>query len=81
MTLMAGVLTGSAFVWAVGALDAVALVAYVASSSTCVGWPERELKLHYLDPHRDRRADGAGGPPPYVSGRYAHPSNRHAVAR
>ncbi|HEX7443670.1 MAG TPA: hypothetical protein VF320_07280 [Acidimicrobiales bacterium] len=81
VTLMAAVLTGSAFVWAVVALDGVALGAYVGVLVHLRRMAaERDRKLHYLDPRADR-PDRAEVPRTYMSGRYAHPSNQQAVAR
>jgi len=79
--LLAAVATGATAVWALCALAAVALGAYV---SLLVHLrrvaDERERKLHYLDVGDDRRPAGVGVPRPYVSGRYAHPSNQRAAA-
>jgi hypothetical protein len=81
-TLLAGLIPGASFVWVVSAVDGLALVAYVALLVHLRRLAmERELKLHYLDPGRDGRRTRVGDPPRYVSGRYAHPSNWHAVAR
>jgi hypothetical protein len=78
---MAGLVTGSSFVWAVVALDAVALGAYVGLLVHLRRRAqEREMKLHYLEPRADR-PEPIGGLPTYVSGRYAHPSNQQAIAR
>ena len=81
VTLMAAVLTGSSFVWAVVALDGVALAAYVGVLVHLRRMAaERELKLHYLDPPA-ARSDRVEVQRTYMSGRYAHPSNQQAVAR
>jgi hypothetical protein len=81
VTFMAGLVTGSSFVWAVVALDAVALGAYVGLLVHLRRRAqEREMKLHYLEPRADR-PEPIGGLPTYVSGRYAHPSNQQAIAR
>ena len=81
VTLMAAVLTGSAFVWAVVALDGVALGAYVGVLVHLRRMAaERDMKLHYLDPQA-ARPDRAEVQRTYMSGRYAHPSNQQAIAR
>ncbi|HEX7459167.1 MAG TPA: hypothetical protein VF279_00975 [Acidimicrobiales bacterium] len=81
VTLMAAVLTGSAFVWAVVALDGVALGAYVGVLVHLRRMAaERDMKLHYLDP-RTARPDRTEVQRTYMSGRYAHPSNQQAIAR
>jgi len=81
VTLLAAVVTGSTFVWAVVALDGLALGAYVAVLVHLRRMAaEREMKLHYLDPSAQR--PGRAVPQrTYMSGRYAHPSNQQAVAR
>lgn len=80
-TLLLAVVTGATAVWALCALDAVALVAYVSLLVHLRRMAdERERKLHYLDVGDDRRPAPVGVPRPYVSGRYAHPSNQRAVA-
>lgn len=82
LTLLVGVVTGTSAVWALCALDGVALVAYVALLVHLRGMAfEREQKLHYLDGRDGARPARTGGPPTYISGRYAHPSNQQAVAR
>lgn len=81
VTLMAAAFTGSSLVWAVVALDGVALAAYVAVLVHLRRMAaEREAKLHYLDPLGDRPARSEVRRT-YMSGRYAHPSNQQAVAR
>ena len=81
VTLMAAVLTGSAFVWAVVALDGVALGAYVGVLVHLRRMAaERDMKLHYLDPQA-ARPDRVEVRRTYMSGRYAHPSNQQAIAR
>ena len=81
VTLLAAVVTGSSFVWAIVALDAVALGAYVALLVHLRRMAvEREMKLHYLDPLAARPAR-PGTQRTYMSGRYAHPSNQQAAAR
>jgi hypothetical protein len=81
-SILFGAVTGSTALWVLCGLDAVALAAYVAVLVHLRRLAqERELKLHYLDPRRDGYSAAAGGPPSYVSGRYAHPSNWHAAAR
>jgi hypothetical protein len=81
VTLLAAVVTGSSFVWAIVALDAVALGAYVAVLVHLRRMAlEREMKLHYLDPLAARPARPASQRT-YMSGRYAHPSNQQAAAR
>jgi hypothetical protein len=81
-TLLAGIVTGAAIAWAVTLMAAVSLAAYVAVLVHLRRLAEeREAKLHYLDGSDGRRPVRAGGPPTYVSGRYAHPSNQQAVAR
>jgi len=82
MTLLLGAVTGATAVWALCALDSVALVAYVSVLVHLRRMAvERERKLHYLEPRTDVRPGRVGGPATYVSGRYAHPSNQQAVAR
>ena len=81
VTFMAGLVTGSSFVWGVVTLDALALGAYVGLLVHLRRRAqEREMKLHYLEPRADR-PEPTGGLPTYVSGRYAHPSNQQAIAR
>ena len=81
-TLLAGIVTGATIAWAVTLVAAVSLAAYVAVLVHLRRLAEeREAKLHYLDGSDGRRPVRAGGPPTYVSGRYAHPSNQQAVAR
>jgi hypothetical protein len=81
VALLAAVVTGATAVWALCALDAVALVAYVSLLVHLRRMAdERERKLHYLDVGDDRRPARVGRPRPYVSGRYAHPSSQRAVA-
>ncbi len=81
VTLLAGLVTGATAAWAVAGLDGVALAAYVVLLVHLRRLAqERELKLRYLDPARARPAR-LEGPPTYISGRYAHPSNQQAVAR
>ncbi len=81
-TLVLGLVPGASFVWIVSAVDGLALVAYVSLLVHLRRMAlERELKLRYLDTGRERRPDISGEPRPYVSGRYAHPSNGHAAAR
>ncbi|MGD0881102.1 MAG: hypothetical protein ABSB09_06000 [Acidimicrobiales bacterium] len=80
-SLMLGLIPGASFVWAVSAVDGLALVAYVSVLVHLRRMAlERERKLHYLDAGRDRRTARFGDPRPYVGGRYAHPSNGHAAA-
>ncbi len=79
--LLVGLVTGATGAWAVAGLDGVALAAYVVVLVHLRRLAqERELKLRYLDPEA-ARPGRAAGPPSYVSGRYAHPSSQHAVAR
>lgn len=79
--LLLAVVTGATAVWALCALDGVALAAYVSLLVHLRRMAdERERKLHYLDVGDDRRPARVGAPRPYVSGRYAHPSNQRAVA-
>ena len=81
-TLIGGV-TEAPMMWALCALSGAALVAYVVLLVHLRRMAEeREHKLHYLRP------DVQGGPgtgrvtgSPYMSGRYAHPSNQAVVAR
>ena len=81
VTLLAALVTGSSFVWAIVALDAVALGAYVALLVHLRRMAlEREMKLHYLDP-LTARPSRPGAQRTYMSGRYAHPSNQQAAAR
>jgi hypothetical protein len=81
ITLMTAAVTGSSFVWAVVALDGVALAAYVGILVHLRRMAsEREMKLHYLDPLAERPGRAAAQRT-YMSGRYAHPSNQQAVAR
>jgi len=81
VTLMAAVLTGSVFAWAVVALDGVALGAYVGVLVRLRRMAaERDSKLHYLEP-RAEHPDRTVVQRTYMSGRYAHPSNQQAVAR
>ena len=81
ITLMAAAVTGSSFVWAVVALDGVALAAYVGILVHLRRMAsEREMKLHYLDPQA-ARPDRVEVRRTYMSGRYAHPSNQQAIAR
>jgi hypothetical protein len=80
--LLLGAVFGSTALWVLAAVDAVALVAYVAVLVRLRRLAlERERKLHYLDPRRDGPGAGTVGLPTLVSGRYAHPSNWHAAAR
>ncbi len=73
-------MTGSSIIWAVVALDGVALAAYVGVLVHLRRMAlERETKLHYLDPLAARPAR-PGGQRTYMSGRYAHPSNQQAAA-
>jgi hypothetical protein len=82
LSLLAGAVTGASAALALCALVGVTLVAYVALLAHLRRRAfERERKLHYLDGRDDRRPARTGGPPTYVSGRYAHPSNQQAVAR
>ena len=82
VALVVSLITGSAGLWVLTALDAVALGAYVAVLVRLRRQAhERELKLHYLDLSDEARPARVGGPPSYVSGRYAHPSNWQAAAR
>jgi hypothetical protein len=82
-SLLIGGITGAPMMWALCALAGAALVAYVALLVHLRRMAEeREHKLHYLRP------DARGGPgtgrvtgSPYMSGRYAHPSNQAVVAR
>ena len=81
VTLMAALVTGSSLVWAVVALDGVALAVYLGIMIHLRRLAsEREMKLHYLDPLVERPTR-AGEQRTYMSGRYAHPSNQQAVAR
>lgn len=74
--------SGATALWAVCAVDAVALVGYMAllvhMQRLAV---ERERKLHYLDGRDGVRPMELGGLPTQVSGRYAHPSSQQAIAR
>jgi hypothetical protein len=80
VTVLAGVVTGSSVAWAMAGLDGVALAGYVALLVHLRRMAlEREHKLHYLDPYA-ARPTRVNGPPSYISGRYAHPSNQQAVA-
>ncbi len=80
-TLVFGAVTGASALWALCALDAVALAAYVAVLVHLQRLAvERERKLHYIDGRDRARGPRAGGLPTQVSGRYAHPSNQQAVA-
>ncbi|MGA2837177.1 MAG: hypothetical protein ABSF84_11325 [Acidimicrobiales bacterium] len=82
VTLVLGLIPGASSVWFVSAVDGLALVAYVSVLVHLRRMAvERELKLRYLDTGRERRTARDGDPRPYVSGRYAHPSNGHAAAR
>jgi len=82
VTLLVAVVTGATAVWALCALDAVALGAYVVLLVHLRRMAvERERKLHYLEPREGARPGRSGGPATYVSGRYAHPSNQQAIAR
>ena len=81
VSVMAAVVTSSTVVWAVVALDGVALAAYVGVLVHLRRMAaERDMKLHYLDPLADRPVR-VGAARTYMSGRYAHPSNQQAVAR
>jgi hypothetical protein len=81
-TLLFGAVTGATVVWALCALDSVALVAYVSVLVHLRRMAmERERKLRYLEPRRDVGPARVGGPATPVSGRYAHPSNQQAIAR
>ena len=74
--------SGATALWALCAIDAVALAAYVALLVHMQRLAiERERKLHYLDGRDGARAARLGGLPTHVSGRYAHPSNQQAIAR
>ena len=79
--LLVGLVTGATGAWALAGLDGVALAAYIVLLVHMRRMAqERELKLRYLDPEAARPGRSVG-PPSYVSGRYAHPSSQHAVAR
>ena len=81
VTVMAALVTGSSFVWALVVLDGMALAAYLGILVHLRRMAsEREKKLHYLDP-LDERPTRVGGQRTYMSGRFAHPSNQQAVAR
>jgi hypothetical protein len=81
VTALAGLVTSSTAAWAMAGLAAVALSAYVAVLVHLRRQAEeRDAKLHYMDLSAGHLAR-AGGLPTHVSGRYAHPSNQHAVAR
>ena len=81
VTVLAGLVTGSNVAWALAGLDGVALAAYVGLLVHLRRMAaEREMKLHYLDVQSGQLAR-AGGLPTQMSGRYAHPSSQHAVAR
>jgi len=81
VALLLAVGTGATALWALCALVAVALVAYVSLLVHLRRMAdERERKLHYLDVGDDRRPAHSALPRPYISGRYAHPSNQRAVA-
>jgi len=81
-TLLVGAVSGASVILALSSLFGVALVGYVALLVHLRRRAfEREHKLHYLDADDRARPARAGGPPTYVSGRYAHPSNQQAVAR
>jgi hypothetical protein len=78
VTLLLGFVPGASAAWAVTALAAVALGAYMAFLVHLRRMAEeRDRKLHYLDQDAYRR----GRVPVTVSGRYAHPSSQTAVAR
>ncbi len=82
LALLLAVVTGMTALWALCALDAAALGAYVALLVHLRRLAmEREHKLHYLDARDDPRRVLRGGLPTQVSGRYAHPSNQQAIAR
>jgi hypothetical protein len=81
-TLLLSTVTGATALWALCALDGMALVAYMALLVHLRRMAvERERKLHYLEPRADARPARTGGPATYVSGRYAHPSHQQAIAR
>jgi len=81
VSVMAALLTGSSFVWAVVAIDGVALAVYVGILVRLRRMAsEREMKLHYLDPLVERPTR-SGEQRTYIGGRYAHPSNQQAIAR
>lgn len=81
VTLMAAIVIGSSFVWALVVLDGLALAAYVGVLVHLRRMAlEREMKLHYLDPLAER-PNRMGEQRTYVSGRYAHPSSQQAAAR
>ncbi len=82
LALVLAAVTGATALWALCALDAVALGAYVALLVHLRRLAmERERKLHYLDARAGVRPSGARGSTTQVSGRYAHPSNQQAIAR
>jgi hypothetical protein len=82
VTLVLGAATGSSALWALFALDAVALAGYVAVLVHLRRLAlERERKLHYLDPPVESGGYRVGGLPSPVGGRYAHPSSGNAAAR
>jgi hypothetical protein len=81
-TLLLGAVTGATAVWALCALDAVALAAYVALLVHLRRLAvERERKLHYLDGSATAHPGDARSLSTRVSGRYAHPSSQQAIAR
>jgi hypothetical protein len=85
-TLMIGFVPGAGDAWIVSAISAVALAAYMALLVRLRrAAEEREQKLRYLRPGTARGVHtgtgGEAGMPPYMSGRYAHPSNQAAAAR
>ncbi len=79
--LLLATVTGATAVWALCGLVGVALASYVAQLAHLRRMAvERERKLHFLDAGEAVVPARGGAPRPYVSGRYAHPSNQRAVA-
>ena len=82
-TALIGFIPGAGAAWMVTALSAVALAAYVGLLVHLrKRADERDQKLHYLSPAPvvAERPREALPPPPYRSGRYAHPSYQAAAA-
>jgi hypothetical protein len=82
-SLLIGSITGTSMMWALCALSGAALVAYVALLVHLRRMAEeREHKLHFLRPDvQGGTGTGRVTGSPYMSGRYAHPSNQAFVAR
>ena len=77
-----GFIPGASDVWFLTLVSGIALAAYVAMLVRLrMEAEERERKLHYLTP-REVGSIAAGAPEaqPYMSGRYAHPSNQPLAA-